>query len=157
MLKTVVEPILFRVKADQYAGRFAMARDNDLVRRRLSKKPRQIVFDFGQGNFLHSRLANCASHDSASDLATIAKTSAVVPETLQVRQAEMGFSLVLYANAALQGAVHGMQSTLSALKQKGVLDERAVTSFAERQRLVDKQAFDLMEARYAARAASENG
>ena len=31
--------------------------------------------------------------------------------------------------------------------------KRAVTSFAERQRLVDKQAFDLMEARY---AASEN-
>ena len=71
--------------------------------------------------------------------------------------AEMGFSLVLYANAALQGAVHGMQSTLSALKEKGVLDERAVTSFAERQRLVDKQAFDLMEARYAAHAAGENG
>jgi len=71
--------------------------------------------------------------------------------------AEMGFSLVLYANAALQGAVHGMQSTLSALKEKGVLDERAVTSFAERQRLVDKQAFDFMEARYAAHAVSENG
>lgn len=61
----------------------------------------------------------------------------------------MGFSSVLYANAALQAAVHGMQSTLSMLKQKGVLSERAVTSFAERQRLVDKQAFDLMEARYA--------
>jgi len=42
-----------------------------------------------------------------------------------------------------------MQSTLSALKEKGVLDEHAVTSFAERQRLVDKPAFDLMEARYA--------
>src|SRR6201998_2057798 len=66
--------------------------------------------------------------------------------------AEMGFSLVLYANAALQG----MQSTLSALKEKGVLDERAVTSFAERQRLVGKPAFDLMEARYTAHAASES-
>jgi 2-methylisocitrate lyase-like PEP mutase family enzyme len=54
----------------------------------------------------------------------------------QKAAAEMGFSLVLYANAALQGAVHGMQSTLSALKEKGVLDERAVTSFEERQRLV---------------------
>jgi 2-methylisocitrate lyase-like PEP mutase family enzyme len=63
--------------------------------------------------------------------------------------AEMGFSLVLYANAALQGAVHGMQSTLSTLKQNGVLDESAVTSFAERQRLVGKQAFDLLGARYA--------
>ena len=66
--------------------------------------------------------------------------------------AEMGFSLVLYANAALQGAVHGMQTTLSALKQKGVLDEAAVTSFAERQRLVGKPEFDQMEARYAAHA-----
>jgi len=69
---------------------------------------------------------------------------------------EMGFSLVLYANAALQGAVHGVQSTLSTLKEKGVLDERAVTSFAERQRLVDKPAYDLMEARYATHAADEN-
>jgi 2-methylisocitrate lyase-like PEP mutase family enzyme len=68
--------------------------------------------------------------------------------------AEMGFSLVLYANAALQGAVHGMQTTLSTLKQKGVLDEAAVTSFAERQRLVGKPEFDQMEARYAAYAAS---
>src|ERR1700744_3328852 len=66
--------------------------------------------------------------------------------------AEMGFSLVLYANAALQGAVHGMQTTLSALKQKGVLDEAAVTSFAERQRLVGKPEFDRMETRYAAHA-----
>jgi 2-methylisocitrate lyase-like PEP mutase family enzyme len=64
--------------------------------------------------------------------------------------ADMGFALVLYANAALQGAVHGMQSTLSMLKQKGVLDESAVTSFAERQRLVGKPEFDRMEARYAA-------
>ena len=50
-----------------------------------------------------------------------------------------------------------MQSTLSTLKEKGILNERTVTSFAERQRLVDKQAFDLMKARYAALAASENG
>jgi hypothetical protein len=50
-----------------------------------------------------------------------------------------------------------MQSTLSSLNEKGVLDERTVTSFAERQRLVDKQAFDLMETRYAAHAAGKNG
>ncbi len=67
--------------------------------------------------------------------------------------AEMGFSLVLYANAALQGAVHGMQTTLSALKTNGVLAEDVVTSFAERQRLVGKPAFDALEARYAATAA----
>ena len=45
-----------------------------------------------------------------------------------------------------------MQSALSTLKEKGGLNERAVTSFAECQRLVDKQAFDLMEARYATHA-----
>lgn len=64
--------------------------------------------------------------------------------------AETGFSLVLYANAALQGAIQGMQTTLQALKHKGVLDESAVTAFAERQRLVGKPAYDAMEARYAA-------
>jgi 2-methylisocitrate lyase-like PEP mutase family enzyme len=63
--------------------------------------------------------------------------------------ADMGFSLVLYANAALQGAVHGMQTTLAALKANGVLDESAVTSFAERQRLVAKPEYDAMEIRYA--------
>lgn len=66
--------------------------------------------------------------------------------------ATMGFALVLYANAALQGAILGMQTALSALKTQGVLDERAVASFAERQRLVDKAAFDAMETRYAAGA-----
>ena len=44
--------------------------------------------------------------------------------------AEMGFSLVLYANAALQGAVHGMQTTLATLKQHGVLDESIPFSLA---------------------------
>jgi 2-methylisocitrate lyase-like PEP mutase family enzyme len=66
--------------------------------------------------------------------------------------AAMGFALVLYANAALQGALLGMQTALRALKTQGVLDERAVASFAERQRLVDKAAFDAMETRYAAGA-----
>jgi 2-methylisocitrate lyase-like PEP mutase family enzyme len=63
--------------------------------------------------------------------------------------ADMGFSIVLYANAALQGAVHGMQITLKALRDQGQLDEASVTSFEERQRLVGKPAYDAMEARYA--------
>ena len=71
----------------------------------------------------------------------------------QAAAAEIGFSLVLYANAALQGAVQGMQTTLKTLRDKGVLDEASVTSFAERQRLVDKPAYDAMEARYAAEPA----
>jgi 2-methylisocitrate lyase-like PEP mutase family enzyme len=66
--------------------------------------------------------------------------------------AAVGFAFVLYANAALQGAILGMQTALKALKQNGVLDESAVASFAERQRLVDKGTFDAMEIRYAAGA-----
>src|SRR5712691_4584614 len=81
MLETVFEPGLFGLEADQHACRLAMARDDDFLRLCLAKESRQIVFDFCQWNFLHSGSANCASHDSASDLATIAKTSTVVPET----------------------------------------------------------------------------
>ena len=64
---------------------------------------------------------------------------------------EMGFSLVLYANAALQGAVLGMQKALGTLKEAGRLDEasRLTATFAERQRLVGKAMFDAMDERYA--------
>ena len=63
----------------------------------------------------------------------------------------MKYALVLYANAALQGAVHGMQVALKRLKEEGRLDESApVTSFEERQRLVGKPLFDRLERDYAA-------
>jgi 2-methylisocitrate lyase-like PEP mutase family enzyme len=63
----------------------------------------------------------------------------------------MQYALVLYANAALQGAVHGMQVALKRLKEEGRLDESApVTSFEERQRLVGKPLFDRLERDYAA-------
>jgi len=62
---------------------------------------------------------------------------------------EMGFALVLYANAALQGAVFGMQQALGELRRTGRLDESApVASFKERQRLVRKPLFDTLEQRY---------
>jgi 2-methylisocitrate lyase-like PEP mutase family enzyme len=65
---------------------------------------------------------------------------------------KMGFVLVLYANAALQGAVFGMRQALSQLKTTGRLDESApVAGFAERQRLVRKELYDELEARYAVR------
>lgn len=63
---------------------------------------------------------------------------------------QMGFSLALYANAALQGAVYGMQTVLRQLKADGRLDESApLASFSERQRLVQKPLFDKLEKRYA--------
>ena len=61
----------------------------------------------------------------------------------------MGFSLVLYANVALQGAMHGMQTALGQLKAEGRLDESApVAPFRERQRLVRKDFFDALEKEY---------
>jgi 2-methylisocitrate lyase-like PEP mutase family enzyme len=64
----------------------------------------------------------------------------------------MGFALVLYANVALQGAVHGMQMALGQLKAEGRLTEDGpVASFRERQRLVNKPLYDALEVRYAAR------
>lgn len=70
----------------------------------------------------------------------------------QAELAAMGFSLVLYANTALQAAVHGMQTALGALKATGRADETSpgVATFAERQRLVDKPFYDALETRYGA-------
>ena len=64
---------------------------------------------------------------------------------------KMGFGLVLYANAALQGALLGMQKALSSLKVHGLLTEEdgTVVTFKERQRLVQRDRFEDMEARYA--------
>ena len=63
----------------------------------------------------------------------------------------MGFAIVLYANAALQGAILGMQNALRELKERGRLDESgaSLVSFAERQRLVQKPLYDEMGRKYA--------
>jgi 2-methylisocitrate lyase-like PEP mutase family enzyme len=62
----------------------------------------------------------------------------------------LGFGIVLYANAALQGAVAGMQRALTVLRDTKRLDENPslVASFAERQRLVGKGEWDALEQRY---------
>ena len=62
----------------------------------------------------------------------------------------LGYGLVLYANAALQGAVAGMQKALGVLRQTRRLDEdpALVVPFAERQRLVGKPEWDALEKRY---------
>ncbi|NBU43250.1 MAG: carboxyvinyl-carboxyphosphonate phosphorylmutase [Betaproteobacteria bacterium] len=63
---------------------------------------------------------------------------------------QLGYGLVLYANAALQGALTGMQRVLQQLKTTQRVDEdpALVTSFAERQRLVGKPTWDELEQRY---------
>jgi 2-methylisocitrate lyase-like PEP mutase family enzyme len=63
----------------------------------------------------------------------------------------MGYGLVLYANAALQGAVLGMQKALGTLKRDGQLleDPDLVAPFLERQRLSQKPLYDELGDRYA--------
>ncbi|MEX3957600.1 2-methylisocitrate lyase-like PEP mutase family enzyme [Trinickia symbiotica] len=64
--------------------------------------------------------------------------------------AALRYGLVLYANAALQGAVRGMQQSLGVLRERGRVDEdpAIVAPFKERQRLVQKPLFDSLDARY---------
>ena len=73
------------------------------------------------------------------------------PITDRTAAAQMGFAFVLYANAALQGAIKGMQLALTELRDHGSLNEAQgiLATFAERQRLVDKPAYDALDARYA--------
>lgn len=63
---------------------------------------------------------------------------------------ELGFGFVLYANAALQGAVAGMQKCLGLLRDEHKVDEdpAIVAPFLERQRLVNKDFWDSLETRY---------
>lgn len=63
---------------------------------------------------------------------------------------ELGYGIVLYANAALQGAVAGMQKALTVLRDQKEVQESSglVATFAERQRLVGKPEWDALEKRY---------
>lgn len=62
----------------------------------------------------------------------------------------LGYGIVLYANAALQGAVAGMQKALTVLRDTQRIDEdpALVVPFAERQRLVRKGEWDALEKKY---------
>lgn len=73
------------------------------------------------------------------------------PILTRAELAEMGYAMVLYANAALQAAVMGMQRVLTQIRDTGSIAgvEDQVASFAERQRLVNKPLYDVLEKRYA--------
>ncbi|MFN9471761.1 oxaloacetate decarboxylase [Acidovorax sp.] len=64
--------------------------------------------------------------------------------------AGLGYGIVLYANAALQGALAGMQKALTVLRETQRIDEdpALVAPFAERQRLVRKSEWDGLEKKY---------
>jgi len=63
----------------------------------------------------------------------------------------MRVGMLLYANVALQAAVAGMQTALTRLKTDGRVDEKTpgIASFADRQRLVQKDYFDALDKRHA--------
>lgn len=64
---------------------------------------------------------------------------------------QLGYGIVLYANAALQGALMGMQKALTVLRDERSVreDSGLVAPFAERQRLVGKPELDVLDQRYA--------
>jgi 2-methylisocitrate lyase-like PEP mutase family enzyme len=63
---------------------------------------------------------------------------------------DAGFALVLYANAALQASMRAMTNVLGHLKNSGTLEgaEDQLAGFDERQRIVRKDWYDALEARY---------
>jgi 2-methylisocitrate lyase-like PEP mutase family enzyme len=72
------------------------------------------------------------------------------PDPGRDKLAEFGFSIVLYANAALQAALKASYDVLRVLKSEGSLQSVAdrLASFEERQRAVAKEEWDAREARY---------
>ena len=74
------------------------------------------------------------------------------PDPGREKLAELGFSIVLYANAALQAALKASYDVLGVLKAEGSLQSVAprLASFEERQRAVAKGKWDAREARYRA-------
>jgi 2-methylisocitrate lyase-like PEP mutase family enzyme len=74
------------------------------------------------------------------------------PELPNDKLRALGFAGVLYANVALQAALHGMQEALSALRKNGRMGDagKLAVDFAERQRLVGKAEFDALERKYKA-------
>lgn len=74
----------------------------------------------------------------------------LTPMTPLAELEQMGFAMVLYANAALQASVAAMQKVLGHLQERGSLAgmENQLASFEERQRLVLKPRFDALEKKY---------
>src|SRR6185437_5440716 len=50
----ILEPIVFRIEADQDARRLAVARDDDVLLSGLAQETREIVLDLGQRDFSHA-------------------------------------------------------------------------------------------------------
>jgi 2-methylisocitrate lyase-like PEP mutase family enzyme len=76
----------------------------------------------------------------------------VTPIVTREELGELGYTVALYANAAMRGAVRGMREVLDHLAVHGDTTKAAelMISWEERQSLVRKPEFDRLDARYAA-------
>lgn len=94
-------------------------------------------------------LARIARELSVPQVANIV-FGGLTPPVPQSELAAMGFGAVLYANAALQAALKSVREVLSSLKSHGSLADvrERLASFDERQRAVNKDHYDNLEARY---------
>jgi 2-methylisocitrate lyase-like PEP mutase family enzyme len=74
----------------------------------------------------------------------------LTPEPGREALASMGYSIVLYANAALQTAIHAVDITLSSLRDTGSLAECSdlLASFDKRQAVVQKEKWDEFERKH---------
>jgi len=72
------------------------------------------------------------------------------PELPNAKLKELGYAGVIYANVALQAALKGMQAALGELRREGHMGEaqNLLADFSERQRLVQKDEFDVLEHKY---------
>jgi len=97
-----------------------------------------------------AELARIARELPAPQVANIV-FGGMTPDIGQRNLAQMGFSLVLYANASLQAALKASQDVLVALRRDGSLHAVAdkLAGFSERQRTVAKETYDALEKRYA--------
>lgn len=75
------------------------------------------------------------------------------PPLPQAELADMGFGIVLYANAALQAAVRASAEVLGSLKANGSLDavHDRLATFEQRQSAVAKDRWDALEQQFAAK------
>lgn len=81
----------------------------------------------------------------------------MTPLTSRAELGDLGFSIALYANAAMRGAVAGMRQVMDHLMTHGDTVQAAdlMISWADRQGLVRKTEFDELDRRYAADLSSE--
>ncbi len=81
----------------------------------------------------------------------------MTPLTSRDELGELGFSIALYANAAMRGAVAGMRQVMDHLRTHGDTMDAAdlMISWSDRQSLVRKPEFDELDRRYAADVPTE--